>query len=354
MAKITSFVTRLHSSVEPSKFNVAPLYHNFSSQQLAVAGDQHADTYSAFDDEIPTVDYSILFSDDPDQQFLALEKLSHACHEYGFFYLVNHTIPDKVLDNVLKGFSDYFDPTTIDERRVYRKNAPSDKIRWDLNSYTGENREYLKVIAHPQYHAPASPSHSISKILEEYHKAMRMIVVGLARAVSKTLGFEENYIEKAFNLKSGFDVMAMNLYPPNSRSKGSIGIPEHTDPGFVVTLTQDVNGGLQILSHQGKWINVYIPHHAILIQLGDHLEILTNGKYKSHIHRVIVDNNKVQRISVVTLHGPALDKFISPGTEFIDEEHPQKYRGLTYKESLEASGGDEIDVQSSLEQLRLV
>jgi len=99
-------------------------------------------------------------------------------------------------------------------------------------------------------------------------------VAGLARSVSTTLGFEEDYIEKELNLKSGFDVMAMNLYPPNSRSKGVIGIPEHTDPGFVVTLVQDVDGGLQILSHQGKWINVYIPHHAILIQLGDHLEVL--------------------------------------------------------------------------------
>ncbi|KAK7320925.1 hypothetical protein VNO77_30881 [Canavalia gladiata] len=313
----------------------------------------HVDAYSASDNEIPTIDYSLLFSDNPDHQFLALENLRHACHEYGFFYLVNHTIPDEVLDSVLKGFSDFFDPTTVDERKVYRKNGPSDKIRWDQNSSAGENREYLKIIAHPQFHGPPNPS-NLSKILEEYYKSLRMTVIGLARAVSKTLGLEENYIEKEFNLKSGFDVMAMNLYPPNFRSKGAIGLPEHTDPGFVVTLVQDVNGGLQILSHQGKWISVYIPHHAILIQLGDHLEILTNGKYKSHIHRVIVNNNKVNRISVVSLHGPALDKFICPGNEFVDEEHPQKYRGMTYKESLEASGSNQIDVQSSIEQIKLI
>lgn len=71
---------------------------------------------------------------------------------------------------------------------------------------------------------------------------MRKVVAELARAVSKNLGFDENYIEKAFNMKSGFDVMAMNLYPPNSKSKSDIGIPSHTDPGFVVTLMQDVNG----------------------------------------------------------------------------------------------------------------
>jgi len=114
----------------------------------------------------------------------------------------------------------------------------------------------------------------IRTIIEEYNKDMRKIVVELARAMSKNLGFDENYIEKAFNMKSGFDVMAMNLYPPNSKAKGDIGLPNHTDPGFVVTLMEDVNGGLQILSHRGKWINVYIPHHAILIQLGDHLEVL--------------------------------------------------------------------------------
>lgn len=103
---------------------------------------------------------------------------------------------------------------------------------------------------------------------------MRKIVGGLARAMSKNLGFDENYIEKAFQMKLGFDVIAMNIYPPNSESKSDIGLPDHTDPGFVITLMQDVNGGLQILSHRGNWINVYIPHHAILIQLGDHLEVL--------------------------------------------------------------------------------
>lgn len=72
--------------------------------------------------------------------------------------LVNHTIPDEVLDSTLKGFSDFFDPKTIHERRVFCKSGPSDKIRWDLNSSAGENREYLKVIAHPQFHAPSNPS----------------------------------------------------------------------------------------------------------------------------------------------------------------------------------------------------
>ncbi|XP_020235889.1 1-aminocyclopropane-1-carboxylate oxidase [Cajanus cajan] len=321
MAEISSLASQLHSS-EPYS--------------------------SATDEDIPTIDYSLLFSDNPNQQFHALQCLREACQEYGFFYLVNHTIPDGVFDYTLKGVSDFFNQTTLDEKRTNSK-----KYRWGLNSSAGENREYLKVVTNPQYHFPSNPP-GFSKTLEEYGKEMRRVVIGLARAVSKTLGFEEGFIEKALNLKSGFDVLAMNLYPPNAKSKGAVGLAEHTDPGFVITLVQDVNGGLQILSHKGKWINAYIPHHAILIQLGDQLEILTNGVYKSHIHRVIVGSNKVQRISVVGIHGPSLDKFISPSKEFFNEKQLQKYRGMTYKESLKENGGDEIDVHSSLDQVRLM
>ncbi|KAF7816772.1 flavanone 3-dioxygenase 3-like [Senna tora] len=283
------------------------------------------DPYSACDDEIPTIDYSLLFSNDPHQRSLALEYLGQACHHYGFFYLVNHGIPDKVLDNLFKGISEFFDPMMLEERRaLYSKKDPMDRIRWVLNSSSGENREYLKVNSHPNYHFPPNPS-CFSEVLGEYHKEMRKIVVGLARAVSKSLGFEEDYIEKAFNLKSGFDVSAMNLYPPNHISKGEMGLAEHTDPGFIITLVQNVDGGFQILSHHGKWINVHIPPHAILIQLGDHLE------------------NEVERISVATLHGPSLEKSVRPAPEFVDETHPHAYLGMTYKQSLEANGNDEID-----------
>lgn len=72
------------------------------------------------------------------------------------------------------------------------------------------------------------------------------------------------------------------------------------------------------------------------------------------MHRVIVGNNEVQRMTAVTLHGPSLDKFVAPAVEFVDKDHPQAYLGMTYKQSLEAKGHDEIDVQSSLDKIRLL
>ena len=70
------------------------------------------------------------------------------------------------------------------------------------------------------------------------------------------------------------------------------------------------------------------------------------------MHRVIL-NNKVKRISLPTVHGPTLDKFVIPADEFVDEFHPPAYRGMTYKEGLEANGYHVIDGKSCMVQLRL-
>ncbi|MFQ6624247.1 hypothetical protein Gotur_004016 [Gossypium turneri] len=261
-------------------------------------------------------------------------------------------VEQSVVEGALKGISDFFELTNLEERSEYLKKNPMDRIRWGLRSHAGENREYLKIVAHPEYHCPSKPA-SFRGAIGEYFKQMHEVELGLAKAISKILGYEETYIEKEFKLEAGFDVSAMNLYPPSFESKGSIGVPEHTDPGFFVSLIQDINGGLQMLTHKGNWVTVNIPRNAIFINLGDHLEILSNGKYKSHIHQVILDNNEVNRISMATLHGPSLDIFVAPASRFIDESHPPAYRGMTYKESLELNGSDEIDVQSSLSLLRI-
>ncbi|CAI0396066.1 unnamed protein product [Linum tenue] len=189
--------------------------------------------------------------------------------------------------------------------------------------------------------------------LGEYQTKFHDVKLGLARAMSLNLGQEVSYIENAFSLESGLDVAAMNFYPPNLNSKGTIRLADHTDPGFIISLVQNLDGGLQILTHQGKWVNVHIPPNAILIQVGEHLEVLTNGKYKSRIHHV-TGNYKAKRITLVTLHGPSADKFVAPAQEFVDDSHPLAYRGMTYSDGLKSNDNHEIEVQSCTAQHRIL
>ncbi|KAA3485349.1 1-aminocyclopropane-1-carboxylate oxidase 1-like [Gossypium australe] len=241
----------------------------FDLKNKAIA---HLHDYS-FMDEIPTIDYSFMFSKDYNERAKSLEHLEKACQEFGFFYLVNG-VEERVVEGALKGISDFFELTNQEERSEY------------LKSDAGENRENLKMVTHPGYHCPSKPD-SCKDAIGEYLKGMHEVELGLAKAISTTLGYEETYIEKEFKLEAGFDVATMNLYPPSLQSKGSTGLAEHTDPGFFVSLIQDVNGGLQVLSHKGNWITVDIPRNT----------------------------------------------FVASAPGFIDDSHPPAYRGMTYKES---------------------
>ncbi|CAN1175990.1 2-oxoglutarate-dependent dioxygenase 19 [Linum perenne] len=304
-------------------------------------------------EEIPTIDYFSLFSPNPIIRSNALACLSTACEDYGFFNLVNHGIPERVMEGSLSGIGEFFERTDVKEKSKYRKGDPKARILWDDRCHAGENREHLKLFARPQLHCPPNPP-SFRDDFGDYVTRFHQVELGLARSMSTILGQDESYIETTLNLESGFDVATLNRYPPNFKSKGTMGLAEHTDPGFIISLIQDIDGGLQILTHQGKWVNVHIPPNAILIQLGDQLEVLTNGKYKSHVHRVLVGDYKVRRISISIFHGPSIETYVTPGTEFVDEVRRLGYRGMTYSESLEANDRYEIEVQSCIKQLRLV
>ena len=65
---------------------------------------------------------------------------------------------DEVFESVFKGISEFFNPMEIEDRKQYEKKHPTDRIRWGLRSSLGENREYLKLIAHPEYHCPTKPA----------------------------------------------------------------------------------------------------------------------------------------------------------------------------------------------------
>ncbi|GMN56434.1 hypothetical protein TIFTF001_025553 [Ficus carica] len=193
----------------------------------------------------------MLFSNDPDQRCKALHYLNHVSQNYGCF--------PRFRECTLKGISDFFDPTEVKDRRLYEGKNPMDRIRWGLSSSLEENREHLKVVVHPQFHCPPKPAH-FSVALEEYSKRLREVELGLAKAMSRALGYDECFIEKALNLESGFDVFVTNHnYPPNFKSEGSMGLADHTDPGLFVSLIQDVNGGLQVLYHNGQWLEVHAP-----------------------------------------------------------------------------------------------
>ncbi|KAG8499658.1 hypothetical protein CXB51_006118 [Gossypium anomalum] len=311
-------------------------------------------------EEIPTFDYSLLFSKDHSElsPWNTLEK--HPKNS-----LILNGVEERVVEGALKGISNFFELTNQEERSEYLKKNSMDRIRSDA----GENRENLKIVTHPEYHCPSKPDsckYSLFLLFFSYGchlKGIHEVELGLAKAISTILGYEETYIEKEFKLEAGFDVATFNLC--------SIGLVEHTAPGLFFPLYKMLTRAFKcsLIKQIGSLLTY--PENTIFIGIGDHLEVslsiiiifliarCTNNinqweVQESNTYQVIQNNNEVKRISMATLHGPSLDTFVALAPRLIDKSHPPTYRGMTYKESLEFNGFDEIDMQSSLIQLQML
>ncbi|XP_022766327.1 flavanone 3-dioxygenase 3-like [Durio zibethinus] len=301
-------------------------------------------------DAIPIIDYSLLTSDDPVQRSQAIQNLGKTCIEYGFFAVINHAIPDSVINGTMEALLRFFD-LPEEKKLKYETSNSTDKIRWGRGDVHHVSREFFKIASHPQFHCPIHPD-DLREILQEYSERLREVGINLLRGFSKSLGLEESYIEKAMDLESGYDFFTANDYPPRFSAANIIGQFPHNDPGLLILLMQNVSGGLQ-LEHKGKWLNANLNSNWIIVNLADHLEILTNGKYKSTIHRVVL-NNEVRRVTFPLFLGPSLEAVVSPAPEFVDDNHPSAYRGMTYKDYLEANQHHVIDGKSCLKQIRLI
>ncbi|KAI3983784.1 hypothetical protein MKX01_005401 [Papaver californicum] len=266
---------------------------------------------------LPVIDFSHLTSGSPDQRSKVIKDLRNACLHWGFFMVTNHGVPEGLKEELINSCMNFFN-LSPDEKSVYEvENAVDPCILDPIICGTNFNpasesvsfwRDYLRVFVHPVFHSPPKPE-GLSEVLCEYSKRSRDITKELLRAIMEGLELEEEDIEKSLELNSGVQKFSANLYPPCPQPELAIGLPPHADHGLLTLLVQNDIGGLQI-KNKGKWVAVNAIPNSIMVNIGDHMEVLSNGKYKSVVHRVEV-NNKETRISLVMTNGPPTKTAIS-------------------------------------------
>ncbi|KAL3350298.1 hypothetical protein AABB24_023009 [Solanum stoloniferum] len=187
----------------------------------------------------------------------------------------------------------------------------------------------------------------------EYSEKLREVARNLLGGISESLGLEESYLDKDLDLESGLQIFVGNYYPPCPQPELTMGMPPHSDHGLLTLLIHNQVGGLQV-QYQGKWINVNALPNSLLVNIGDHLEIFSNGKYKSNIHRAVV-NNKVTRISVAIAHGPSLDTIVRPASPLMEKENSPSayYIPMKYKDYLEMQQSNQLNAKSCLERVKI-
>ncbi|CAL5350851.1 unnamed protein product [Camellia sinensis] len=269
---------------------------------------------------IPVIDFSKL---NGEERAKTMAQIANGCEEWGFFQLVNHGIPKELLERVKKVCSECFEK---DREEGFKNSEPVKMLNDLMEKKSGDKLENVDwedvFLLSDDNEWPLLKTPRFKETMTEYRSELRKLGEKVMEAMDENLGLPKGYIKKAFNGGDGekaFFGTKVSHYPPCPHPDKVIGLRAHTDAGGVILLYQDDKvGGLQILK-DGQWIDVQPMPNSIVINTGDQIEVLSNGRYKSVWHRVLakLDGN---RRSIASFYNPSLDATIAPAKELVMEK----------------------------------
>ncbi|PWA33873.1 Isopenicillin N synthase [Artemisia annua] len=295
---------------------------------------------------------------DPNQRSMVVKNIGYACRESGVFQIINHGISQKVLDEALGTAFGFFDlPTT--EKAKYMSNDVHKPVRYGTSIKDGDDkiqywRMFLKHYAHPLnewiQQWPDKP-HDYRDKMGSYVMKARRLAIEIMGAITESLGIGPKYLEN--KMEDGMQVIAVNCYPKCPEPHLALGLPPHSDYSCI-TIVLHSSVGLEIMdAADGTWHLVPELHGALLVHVGDHVEVLSNGQYKSMVHRVTLNNERT-RISIASLHSMGIDEKMETAQELVSDENPKKYKESSFRDFLDFLTQNDIsEGKSFIESLKM-
>ncbi|CAO2834985.1 unnamed protein product [Amaranthus hypochondriacus] len=135
----------------------------------------------------------------------------------------------------------------------------------------------------------------------EWDKEVKQLAKRLMGLLCQVLGLSEDRLKgMAYLGRRGF---VGHYYPHCPEPNKTVGIAAHIDPGILTVLLQDHVGGLQVKFNNNS-IDLKPIRHALVINIGDFFQILSNDAYKSGEHRVYANPFLEPRVSIAVFFGP--------------------------------------------------
>jgi isopenicillin N synthase-like dioxygenase len=288
--------------------------------------------------EVPIVDVAPLVGDgdvDAAGRQRCAAAIDRACRDTGFFYVVGHGVPDDLTDRVDREVRAFF--AQPDEAKAVIGMARGGRAwrGWfpvgdELTSGRPDRKEGIYFGAElgaddPRVRA-GRPLHGPNLFPDEpaglrpavlaYIDALTSLGHALVRGIALGLGLDEGWF--AEHLTDDPTVLFRIFhYPPAQADDEDWGVGEHTDYGLLTILRQDTAGGLEVHS-QGGWVSAPPVEGSFVCNLGDMLERMTGGLYRSTPHRVR-NTSREERISMAFFFDPAWDAAVVPIPDTVSE-----------------------------------
>jgi isopenicillin N synthase-like dioxygenase len=262
------------------------------------------DRLSADPVKLPVIDVGPLVAGGPAAEMNAVAgQIQAACRDRGFFYVTGHGVPPGLLAELADASAEFFALPAADKLeirmqrggRAWRGYFP---VGAELTSGRPELKEGLYFGAEvPDNDARVRaglPLHGrnlfprqvprLGPLVLAYLDALTAAGQAVLAGVALSLGLDAAYFAAGCTADPTI-LFRIFHYPPSPQEDDGWGVGEHTDYGLVTLLAQDESGGLQVAGPEG-WIDAPPLPGTLVCNIGDMLDRLTGGWYKSTPHRV--------------------------------------------------------------------
>nr|ABP57081.1 anthocyanidin synthase [Coleus scutellarioides]ABP57082.1 anthocyanidin synthase [Coleus scutellarioides] len=312
-------------------------------EELKSIGDIFAEEKSIDGPEVPTIDLAEIDSSDEERRRKCHDELKKAAEDWGVMYVINHGIPEELISRVKAAGKEFFE-LPVEEKEKHANdqaagnvqgygsklaNNASGQLEWEDYFFhcvfPEEKRELSIWPQNPPDYIPAT---------SEYAKQLRGLTTKILSVLSLGLGLEEGRLEKEVGgMEDLILQMKINFYPKCPQPELALGVEAHTDVSALTFILHNMVPGLQLF-YEGKWVTAKCVPNSIIMHVGDTIEILSNGKYKSILHRGLVNKEKV-RISWAVFCEPPKEKIVlQPLPETVSEAEPLRFPPRTFAQHL--------------------
>ncbi|KAL2506624.1 1-aminocyclopropane-1-carboxylate oxidase1 [Abeliophyllum distichum] len=307
---------------------------------------------------VPTIDFDGIYTDMA-QHYEIVERIRDACEKWGFFQVINHEIPLSIMNQMIDGVRGFHEQKTEVKKQYYSRDVTKGFIyntNFDLYQAPATNwRDTISCVMAPNPPDPKDLPPICRDIFFKYSEYMMKFGHNLFELLSEALGLDSSHL-KDMGCTEGLFVLG-HYYPACPEPELTYATSNHADSGFLTVLIQDHIGGLQIL-HQNQWVDVPPMNGAIVVNIADLLQLITNDKFKSVNHRVLA--KKIgPRISVASFFRTHFregneSKVYGPIKELLSEENPQIYQEITTRDYLTHYYNKGLDGTSALSRFKIL
>ncbi|KAK3407185.1 hypothetical protein EUGRSUZ_K03278 [Eucalyptus grandis] len=311
---------------------------------------------SATDLKVPIID--MMGCQDSRLRRDVVDDLRRASETWGFFQIINHGIPVDVMDGVLEAVKQFHEqPEGVkgewysrDDARKFRYYSNGDLF---LSKAATWKDTLLFDFPFGEPDREAVPLLFREPVFE-YEKHVEKLKRSLSELLSEALGLDSGYLGDIECMDS--KRIVSRYYPTCPQPELTLGTINHSDATYLTLLLQNHHGGLQV-RHQDQWVDVSPVPGAILANIGDLMQLVSNDKFKSVEHRVLA-RKAGPRVSVACFLVPGetqMSKPYGPIKELLDEDNPPMYRETTFTEyfGFYLSSGNGLNGESVLPHFRV-